>query len=181
LAQSEDGIKAKTVVMHRVLRFRIVVRQKLVPAHALRRSVRLRKREAPEVCPESSEIEAGVRAPALLKTIKVEVSVDTVQDAVPLQRTVDRTLPPRRPRRALFPVLSNAVMEAIDQIRSGGHRLKPRLRSSNPHIERRAAVWFHAGKHDLALVQSGQRLSDPLRCVPDGSDAAAMSEVLAQV
>ena len=72
-------------------------------------------------------------------------------------------------------------MEAIDQIRSGGHRLKPRLRSSNPHIERRAAVWFHAGKHDLALVQSGQRLSDPLRCVPDGSDAATMSEVLAQV
>src|SRR5438876_369452 len=157
LAQSEDGIKVKTIVMHRVLCFRVVVRQKLVPAHAIRRIVIVRKREAQEVCPESSEIEAGVRAPARFETIKVEISVDTVQDAIPLQRTVDRTLPLRRPRR----VLLNAVMEAIDQIRSGGHRLKPRLRSSNPHIERRAAVaWFHAGKHDLTLVQSGQRLSD---------------------
>jgi hypothetical protein len=120
LAEGKHDVESEIVLAYGVLCFRVVLTQEFVPADAIRSSVRGRKRKAQEVCREPSEIEPRVRPPAVLEAIKVEDPVDAVMDAIPAQRTVNRSDGRSHPGGRSLLVLLNAVTETIHEIRSGG-------------------------------------------------------------
>src|SRR5207247_4918380 len=140
------------------------------------------RRVAQEVCGEYAELEPGIGAAALFEPLEVEAPVNAVVDAVPPQRTVDwrHGAPDPRPRSIVHP--SNAAVKTIHQIRTGAQGSKRSVGPCDPRLN-----WFinDAGfdlrQHGGIDVQRGQRLSDSFQRVPDGTEVAAIREVLGAV